>query len=100
MGRIDLLALSRRKGTRWLVVELKRDQTSGSTVGKVLRYMGWVKENLAQEGHMVEGLIIAHEADDKLHYVLKTVPDVHLMLDDVEFHLKTPQRRSDRGSLE
>lgn len=91
VGKIDLLARSRGKGNRWLVVELKRDQTSDTTVGQVCRYMGWVKENLAEKGHTVEGLIIGHEADEKLYYALKTVPDVRVMLYEVEFHLRSPE---------
>ena len=46
IGSIDLLAHHRTE-PRWLVVELKRNQTSDTTVGQVLRYMGWVAENLA-----------------------------------------------------
>lgn len=90
VGKIDLLARSRGKGNRWLVVELKRDQTSDTTVGQVCRYMGWVKENLAEKSHTVEGLIIGHEADEKLYYTLKTVTDVRVMLYEVEFHLRAP----------
>lgn len=36
-GEIDLLAKHRREN-KWLVVELKRDQTSDATVGQVLRH--------------------------------------------------------------
>ncbi len=40
VGRIDLLAKHRRE-KRWLILELKRNQTDDTTVGQVLRYMGW-----------------------------------------------------------
>ena len=41
IGRIDLLAKHRTEA-RWLVVELKRNQTSDDTVGQILRYRaGW-----------------------------------------------------------
>jgi hypothetical protein len=60
IGKIDLLAKHKTK-PRWLVIELKRGQTSDETVGQVLRYMGWVEENLAEDGDSVHGLIIARE---------------------------------------
>lgn len=87
VGRIDLLARHRKDGA-WLVVELKRNQSSDQTVGQVLRYMGWVRKNLAQAGERVEGLVIAREADDSIKYALSTVPDVRLQLYEVEFRLQ------------
>ncbi len=60
IGRIDLLA-KHKTDARWLVVELKRQQTSDQTVGQVLRYVGWVKKHLARDGDRVDGLIVAHE---------------------------------------
>lgn len=90
VGRIDLLARHKRE-PRWLVVELKRNQTSDQTVGQLLRYIGWVKRHLAEDGEVVHGLIICHEADDALHYALSTLPNVELRLYEVEFHLKQPE---------
>ena len=89
VGRIDLLATNKGKGPRrWLVVELKKDQSSDDTVGQVLRYMGWVAENLAEAGEKVEGLAIAHEGDRRLEYALKATGNVWLMLYEVEFNLR------------
>jgi len=90
VGRIDLLARHKRE-PRWLVVELKRNQTSDQTVGQILRYIGWVKRHLAEDGDVVHGLIICHEADDALRYALSTLPNVELRLYEVEFHLKKPE---------
>ena len=90
VGRIDLLA-KHRKEPRWLVVELKRNQTGDQTVGQILRYIGWVKRHLAEDGDQVHGMIICSEADDALHYALSTVPNVELRLYEVEFHLKKPE---------
>ncbi|HUT03001.1 MAG TPA: endonuclease NucS domain-containing protein [bacterium] len=86
IGYIDLLA-KRRSGNGWLVIELKRAQTSDATVGQILRYMGWVKERMAGPGEKVEGLIIAHEFDKKLHYALKSTQDIQLMRYEVHFKL-------------
>lgn len=87
VGRIDLLARHRTRPA-WLVVELKRGQTSDQTVGQVARYMGWIEEHVAEEGDTVEGLVIAHEADEGLRYALRRVRDVSFQLYEVEFRLR------------
>jgi len=46
-GRIDILAVSRDKKTL-LVVELKKGKAADVAVGQTLRYMGFVKEELAE----------------------------------------------------
>ena len=42
----------------------------------------------AQEEDTVEGLIIVHEASDRLRYAVGETPDVDLQLYDVNFHLR------------
>ena len=86
IGKIDLLAKHKTEG-RWLVIELKRAQTSDDTVGQVARYMGWVKKNLASSMDKVEGLIIALDDDQKLKYALEVVPDIRFLRYQVEFKL-------------
>ena len=76
---------------RWLVVELKRNQTSEQTVGQLLRYIGWVKRHLAEAGDEVHGMIICREADDALRYALNAVSNVELRLYEVEFRLRKPE---------
>ena len=87
VGRIDLLA-KHKVQPHWLVIELKRNQTSDQTVGQLLRYIGWVKQHLAEDGDEVHGMIICRSADDALHYALSTIPNAELQLYEVEFHLK------------
>jgi hypothetical protein len=89
VGRIDLLAKHRDRPA-WLVVELKRGQTSDQTVGQVLRYMGWVRQELAAPGDAVRGLVIAHDVDDQLRYALSVAAEVELMLYEVQFSLVAP----------
>jgi hypothetical protein len=89
IGRIDLLAKHVNE-PRWLVIELKRNQTSDDTVGQVLRYMGWVQQKLAASNERVEGLIIARSPDLKLHYALSKVADVKVRTYRVEFSLHEP----------
>lgn len=93
VGRIDLLARHRTR-REWLVVELKRNQSSDVTVGQVLRYMGWVRRKLAKPGEKVRGMIIAHQADASLRYALESVSDVSLKLYEVEFKLREPDAMS------
>ncbi len=93
IGRIDLLA-KHRTTQRWLVIELKRTQSSDQTVGQVLRYMGWVAHHLAAPSDSVEGLVIAHEADEGIAYALRAVPSVRLQLYEVEFRLKEGSTRA------
>jgi Endonuclease NucS C-terminal domain len=89
VGRIDLLAKHKTE-SRWLVIELKRGQSSDQTVGQLTRYMGWVKRRLAEPGDSVEGLIISHESDQGIRFALSAVPDSKLKLYDVKFELRDP----------
>jgi hypothetical protein len=57
VGMIDLLANHNREA-KFLVIELKVTRSSDAAVGQLLRYMGWVKRNLAKDGQSVQGLII------------------------------------------
>ena len=97
IGRIDLLAQHTTK-PEWLVVELKKNQTSDETVGQVLRYMGWVREKLAKPGDSVRGLIIAHKADASIRYAISSVDSVDLKLYEVEFKLRPVGRPQDSTS--
>ena len=87
VGRIDLLAHHRTE-PQWLVIELKRHQSSDQTIGQVLRYMGWVDKNLKSDGEKVEGLIISREIDVNIQYALKQTHGVNIMLYDVAFSLR------------
>lgn len=89
VGKIDLLA-RHKTNARWLVIELKRAQSSDDTLGQVQRYMGWVKENLADSGEPVEGLIIAQTQSEKLRYALMATQDIEFMGYAVTFRLRKP----------
>lgn len=96
VGAIDLLAHHKTE-PRWLVIELKRDQSSDATVGQVLRYMGWVQENLAAPEDKVEGLIISHSSDERIRYALKYTSNVGLKLYQVDFDLVDADVRGETG---
>jgi hypothetical protein len=86
VGEIDLLA-KHKSENRWLVVELKRDQSGDATVGQLLRYMTWVRKNLAKDGAQVEGLVVCGEADVKMRYALDGLPNIRCMTYKVNFAL-------------
>lgn len=87
VGSIDILA-RHKNGKDWLVIELKRNQAIDDTLGQVLRYMGWVKAELANPDEKVQGMIIARKASKKLHYALNAINDVDLQLYEVDFRLR------------
>lgn len=87
IGRIDLLARHKTQ-KEWLVIELKRNQSSDETIGQTLRYMGWVSQNLAKAGEEVRGMIICHEGDSRIKYALNFTRNVDLLLYEVEFRLR------------
>jgi predicted RNA-binding protein len=82
---IDFLCLD--ENSDFVVIELKRGKTSDAVVGQVLRYIGWVKENLASSGQKVRGIIITHEIDDALRYSAGSLQDVRVMTYRVDFRL-------------
>jgi len=86
IGVIDILAKS-KNGKEWLVIELKKGKTSDRVVGQILKYIGWVSEELAGKDEKVKGLVVAGEIDEKLKYALKTTKDIKMMTYIVNFKL-------------
>ena len=84
---IDFLAVD-PKTNELVVVELKRGQTSDATVGQVLRYINWIRDNLAAQDQSVRGIIVASEIDDKLRYAAKGLPNVSVKTYRVTFSLQ------------
>lgn len=70
IGELDLL-FRHKIEPKWLVVELKKELSSDESVGQILRYMGWVIVNLANENDKVEGMILSASSDIKLYYATK-----------------------------
>jgi hypothetical protein len=67
-GYIDILAKDKKNNL--VVIELKKGQKSDAVVGQVLRYMGWVRTNLAK-GADVRGLIVVRDRDPRLEYAVR-----------------------------
>lgn len=84
---IDFLALDR--DTRdFVVIELKKGKTSDSTVGQLLRYISWVRANIAEAKQNVRGMIIARDVDEALRYAIKDIDYVEVRTYKVDFHLR------------
>jgi restriction system protein len=85
-GAIDILAVSKDKRTL-LVIELKKGRASDVVVGQVLRYMGYVQEELAEDHQSVKGVIIALEDDQRIRRALAVVPQIAFYRYQVSFKL-------------
>lgn len=85
-GPLDILAISKDK-KELLVVELKKGRVSDSVVGQIQRYMGYVKEELAEEGQSVKGVIIALEDDLKIKRALSVTTNIEFYKYQVSFRL-------------
>ncbi len=86
IGNIDLLAVD-KINKEFVVIELKKGRSNDTVVGQILRYMGWIKENMAKD-YNVRGIIILKERDEKLEYALKLIPNVNLFLYEVLFNVE------------
>lgn len=84
---IDFLCIDKRTND-FVVIELKRGKSSDSTVGQVLRYIGWVQKNLAKNEQKVRGIIICQDVDEALKYAVMSLPNVSIMTYVVDFKLK------------
>ena len=85
-GPIDILAISKDRKTI-LVIELKRGRASDAVIGQTLRYMGYVKDELAESDQTVRGLVIALKDDQRLRRALSMVPAITFKRYTVSFKL-------------
>ena len=85
IGRIDILAKDKVDGN-YVVIELKKNQTSDDTIGQILRYMGWILEE--KKDSNVKGVIVAGAYDTKLNYATKLNENIDVFLYEVDFKLK------------
>jgi restriction system protein len=85
-GPIDILAISKDKKTI-LVVELKKGRVSDNVVGQIQRYMGYVKDELAEENQQVKGVIIGLDDDLKIRRALSVTYNIEFYRYQVSFKL-------------
>lgn len=85
-GPIDILAISKDK-KELLVVELKKGRVSDVVIGQLQRYMGYVKEELAEERQVVRGVVIALEDDLRLRRALAVTQGIDFYTYKISFKL-------------
>ncbi|MBM3454869.1 MAG: DUF1016 family protein [Bacteroidetes bacterium] len=85
-GPIDILAISKDKKTL-LVVELKKGRVSDNVIGQIQRYMGYVKDELAESNQNVRGIVIALEDDNRLRRALSVTVNIDFYRYQVNFKL-------------
>jgi restriction system protein len=85
-GPLDILAISKDK-KKLLVIELKKGRASDLVVGQTLRYMGYVKEELAEDNQTVHGTIIALDDDLRIRRALIVTPNIDFYRYQVSFKL-------------
>lgn len=83
---IDILAVG--TDDAYVVIETKVSRAYDRVVGQILRYMGWVKENLAGDAP-VRGIIVASEISDDLILATSSVKDIRLVAYEISFKLKS-----------
>jgi len=85
-GPIDILAVS-KDGKELLVIELKKGRASDSVVGQALRYMGYIKDQVAEKDQVVKGLIIALDDDLRIKRALLMVQNIEFCTYKMHFSL-------------
>ena len=89
VGRLDLLAIDSQG--RFVVIELKAGTADDPACGQILRYMGWVKTELAARDKEVRGMIVAHDFTERLRFAAAATPQVTLKHYKVSFQFEDSQ---------
>jgi len=84
VGILDILAID-DKGN-FVIVELKAGKGEEKVCGQILRYMGWVKREIAKE-KLVRGIIVANDFHERVKYAIEAMPNVILKKYAVHFEL-------------
>jgi hypothetical protein len=74
--RIDILAVDRNNSL--VVLELKVSKGYDRVVGQLLRYVNWVRKELADPGQKVRGIILCRNMTEDLRLACAGVPYVEL----------------------
>ncbi|SFP98822.1 endonuclease NucS domain-containing protein [Parafilimonas terrae] len=84
VGPIDILTVD-DKGD-FFVFETKLSRGVDRALGQLLRYMGWVKINMARNKN-VYGYIVANKMDEKIKYAVEMTPNVFLCEYEMKFDI-------------
>ncbi len=84
VGPIDILTTD--ENGDYYVFETKLSKGMDKALGQLLRYMGWVKINLAKD-KKVYGIIVANKMDEKIRYAVEMTPNVNLCEYEMKFEI-------------
>lgn len=74
--RIDILAVD--KGAALVVLELKVSKGYDRVVGQLLRYVNWIRLNVAEPGQHVRGIIVCRTMSEDLRLACASIKDIDL----------------------
>jgi len=83
---IDMLLLDSENN--FIVVELKVSRSYDKVLGQILRYMGWIRQNFAENGQRVSGIIIGRKISEDLIIAASEVQNISLMEYSIDVKLK------------
>jgi hypothetical protein len=83
---IDILAVDKSKN--FVVIELKVSKGYDRVVGQILRYIGWIKSNLADKNQKVRGIIIARRISEDLKIACAETENIKLFEYNLSVSLK------------
>ena len=86
-GPIDILAISKDR-KELLVIELKKGRASDRVIGQIQRYMGYIKDEIAEDDQEVKGIIIAFEDDQRIRRALSVTNNIEFYRYRINFNLK------------
>jgi hypothetical protein len=75
VGRLDILATDSEDAH--VVIELKAGEADEKACAQLLRYMGWVRRELAK-GKVVRGILVANAFHERARYAAEAMPNVAL----------------------
>ena len=67
---------------------MKKGRASDNVVGQIQRYMGYVKDELAEENQIVKGAIIALDDDLRIKRALSVTSNIDFYRYEISFKLK------------
>jgi hypothetical protein len=92
-GRLDFLCRD-LDSDALVVVELKRGTPSDAVIGQTLRYMGWIRREIARPDQRVEGIVVVGEPDEKLLLAASATPAIRIVRYRIDLALQVVDERS------
>ncbi|MCP5358870.1 MAG: DUF91 domain-containing protein [Pseudomonadales bacterium] len=87
---IDILALDSKNN--FVVIELKVSKGYDRVIGQLMRYMAWIKENLADSDQGVRGAIVARSISEDLKLASSLGPSIDMYEYELSIQLRKVSR--------